>query len=431
MTPHGGRLLILEDDPGVGKLIQHVAVAGGHEARIVTQPEPFFAALDQWKPTHITLDLVMPELDGIQVLAELGERGCTAEIIITSGMGARVIDAAGRAAREHGLQLVGVLVKPFPAAALRALLATPAVSLPEAERHHPHAIGSRAGLSEEEFRLALTKGDFHVHYQPKISCENGRLVGFEALARWVHPQGHAIAPDQFIPFAERHGLINWLTDVVLNQSLQWFSSQFTDPQTEPGRAPIDTADPDISLSINLSARSLHDHPLVERIIACCHRYRVQPERIIFELTETSAMENPVAALDMLTRLRLHGFRLSIDDFGMGHSSMMQLVRMPFTEIKVDKSFVMSAAHSRESRAVVKSIVELGRSLGLKTAAEGVEDADALDLMRRMGCNFAQGYLIGRPMAADAIAAWANGRRGSAPAKAAGPRRSAPSRAAPL
>jgi EAL domain-containing protein (putative c-di-GMP-specific phosphodiesterase class I) len=134
---------------------------------------------------------------------------------------------------------------------------------------------------------------------------------------------------------------------------------------------------------------------------------------------------------MLTRLRLHGFRLSIDDFGMGHSSMMQLVRMPFTEIKVDKSFVMSAAHSKESRAVVKSIVELGRSLGLQTAAEGVEDADALDLMRQMGCNFAQGYLIGRPMAADAIAAWANGRRGSAPAKAAGPRRSAPSRAAPL
>jgi EAL domain-containing protein (putative c-di-GMP-specific phosphodiesterase class I) len=121
------------------------------------------------------------------------------------------------------------------------------------------------------------------------------------------------------------------------------------------------------------------------------------------------MENPIAALDMLTRLRLNGFRLSIDDFGMGHSSMLQLVRMPFTEIKVDKSFVISAAHSNESRAVIKSIVELGRSLGLKSAAEGVEDADTLELVQQMGCDFAQGYLIGPPMAGDAIPGWMSDR----------------------
>jgi EAL domain-containing protein (putative c-di-GMP-specific phosphodiesterase class I) len=164
------------------------------------------------------------------------------------------------------------------------------------------------------------------------------------------------------------------------------------------------------LSVNLSASSLHDRKLVERIIACCNRYRVPPGRLIFELTETGAMENPTAALEMLTRLRLNGFRLSIDDFGMGHSSMLQLVRMPFTEIKVDKSFVMSATHSNESRAVIKSIVELGRSLGLQSAAEGVEDAGTLELVQQLGCDFAQGYFIGRPMAGDAVAHWMDGRR---------------------
>jgi EAL domain-containing protein (putative c-di-GMP-specific phosphodiesterase class I)/CheY-like chemotaxis protein len=410
ITPYRGRLLILEDDPGVGKVIQHVAVANGHDARIATQPDEFFAALDDWKPTHIALDLVMPELDGIQVLAELGERECTADIIITSGMGKRVIDAAGRAAREHGLQLVGMLAKPFPAAALRALLAAPAANSGEAAANRKSANDADPALSEAEFRLALRNSAFHVHYQPKISCSDGRLVGFEALARWSPPRGRAIAPDRFIPFAEQHGLINEFTYMVLDQALKWFSNRLSDPTWTSTRPQVADLDPDISLSVNLSASSLHDRKLVERIIACCNRYRVPPGRLIFELTETGAMENPTAALEMLTRLRLNGFRLSIDDFGMGHSSMLQLVRMPFTEIKVDKSFVMSATHSNESRAVIKSIVELGRSLGLQSAAEGVEDAGTLELVQQLGCDFAQGYFIGRPMAGDAVAHWMDGRR---------------------
>jgi EAL domain-containing protein (putative c-di-GMP-specific phosphodiesterase class I) len=170
-------------------------------------------------------------------------------------------------------------------------------------------------------------------------------------------------------------------------------------------APANGLEADISLSVNLSARSCLDKQLVDRITACCDRYHVPPSRLIFELTETSAMESPAAALDILTRLRLKGFQLSIDDFGTGHSSMLQLVRMPFTEMKVDKSFVMSATRSDESKAVVKSIVDLGRSMGLKSAAEGVEDARTLTLLQQIGCDFAQGYWIGRPMESDAVPAW--------------------------
>jgi len=133
---------------------------------------------------------------------------------------------------------------------------------------------------------------------------------------------------------------------------------------------------------------------------------VPPERLIFELTETSAMEDPVASLSLLTRLRMKGFQLSLDDFGTGYSSMLQLVRLPFSEIKVDRSFVMTAARSQESRTVIRSVVDLGRSLGLKSTAEGVEDAQTLGYLNEVGCDLAQGYFIARPMPAEQAAAWA-------------------------
>jgi EAL domain-containing protein (putative c-di-GMP-specific phosphodiesterase class I) len=405
-TQSGGRVLILEDDPDVGRAIRMVATGSGHQARVVSQPAQFFSALEEWQPTHIALDLVMPEMDGIQILAELRARKCTVAIIITSGMGTRVLDAAGRGAREHGLNIVGLLAKPFAPAALRALLATPPGWTGKGSADD---FATPTELSETEFRLALENKELTVHYQPKIDCTDGRLVGFEALVRWPRSHGRLTMPDQFVPFAEKHALIDELTLVVLDQALAWFFPQFEDAQAASYIAPV-RGHSDISLSINLSASSLHDMRLLDRITDACLKHRVPAAKLIFELTETSAMESPIAALDMLTRMRVRGFQLSIDDFGMGYSSMRQLVRMPFTEIKVDKSFVISAAHSSESRAVVKSIVDLGRSLGLKSVAEGVEDAGTLTLLQQLGCDFAQGYWIGRPMAGDAVTGWIAGRR---------------------
>jgi EAL domain-containing protein (putative c-di-GMP-specific phosphodiesterase class I)/ActR/RegA family two-component response regulator len=392
-----GRVLILEDDPGVGNVIRAIASASGFEVRVVAESGPFFGAVDEWQPTHIVLDLVVPDMDGVQVLAELGQRACAAGIVITSGMGSRVVDAAGRSARGHGLHLLGVLAKPFSAAALRHLLASEPGALVTIARD-PAAGHSakRPEVTLANFMLALECHQFCVHYQPKIACLHGRLGGFEALVRWAHPEWGLIMPDQFVPFAERHGLINALTEAVLEESLLWFGAGLRQQQGARSR---------ISLSINLSAISLQDATLVDRIAEYCERHGVAPERLILEVTETSAMSNPVAALDMLTRMRMRGFELSLDDFGTGYSSMLQLVRMPFSEIKIDKSFVMSAVASAESRAVVESIVDLGRSLGLKSAAEGVEDAQTLTILRAMGCDYAQGYWIGRPMNAADATAW--------------------------
>jgi EAL domain-containing protein (putative c-di-GMP-specific phosphodiesterase class I) len=144
----------------------------------------------------------------------------------------------------------------------------------------------------------------------------------------------------------------------------------------------------------------------DNLYELCRQYKVAPERVVLELTESSAMVESMLSLDLMTRFRVKGFQLSIDDFGTGFSSMVQLVRLPFSEIKIDKSFVMQAQQSQESRTMIKSIIDLGHSLGLLVTAEGVEDLDTLNYLNSLGCDLAQGYLIGHPMPGDAARSWA-------------------------
>ena len=202
-------------------------------------------------------------------------------------------------------------------------------------------------------------------------------------------------PDSFIPVAEETGLIDALSTQVFEQSLEWFSGAF------PGS--------DLHLSLNLSARSLVGIQLADQLATLCHLFEIDPERIVLELTETSAMVDPILSLDLMTRIRMKGFQLSIDDFGTGYSSMVQLVRLPFSEIKVDKSFVMLANQTKESLSVIKSIVDLGHSLSLRVTAEGVDGQSTLQYLNTLGCDLAQGYFIARPMSGDAACNWARER----------------------
>ncbi len=405
------RLLILDDDPLTGQTIQRIAEFAGLEVHFTTEPIEFFRILGEWNPTHIALDLIMPEMDGVQVITELARRRCQARIIITSGVGSRVLDAAGRSAAEHGLNIAGVLSKPFSPDSLRRLLAeTPdsnqandsATSVPAMR----NATSRQFEVTETELRRALDNGEFYLVYQPKVECATGVLAGFEALVRWAHPNQGLIPPDRFIPVAEASGLIGALTDQVLSQGLTWFAPlchAASNSGVLPNQDLILTLN--LTLSVNISAKTLNDAQLIEKVSERCRILGIKPARLIFELTETSAMDDPVASLDRLTRLRMRGFNLSIDDFGTGFSSMLQLVRLPFSEIKVDKSFVMTAQQSQESRTVIKSIVDLGHSLGLQATAEGVEDSATLDYLRQIGCDLAQGYFIARPMPGDAVPEW--------------------------
>lgn len=397
----GARLLILDDDALVGNTVRNVAESAGMDVRLTLDADSFFRELDAWQPTHVALDLVMPGMDGMEVMARLAGRNSRARIIVTSGVGERVLEAAGRSAAERGLDIVGVLPKPFRPETLRALLReAPVIARDPTSATVAPGAAADSGFNVDVpgFEHALSHHDLQLAYQPKVCCDSGRVAGFEALVRWQHPVHGTLPPERFVPFAEQHDMVEALTDQVLDLALAWFARLQVVPRLLARTSAL-------SLALNISARTLRDHQFVNRLQASCAAHGIAPERLILELTETSAMDDPVTSLDLLTRLRMKGFQLSLDDFGTGYSSMLQLVRLPFSEIKVDRSFVMSASRSQESRTVIRSIVELCHSLGLRATAEGVEDAEALAYLQTVGCDYAQGYYIARPMAGSAVEDW--------------------------
>lgn len=383
------RLLILDDDPSIGATIAMMAQSSHVECRYASIARDFYAELQSWHPTHIALDLVMPDQDGIEVLHRLAELGCRASIIITSGVEGRVLEAAQRSAREHGLNIAGAVSKPFSLAALRGLLAQAHAPLVHTEQMDRGPTAG-FGVTKDMLVAAMDGGQLQMAFQPKVTCNDGRLAGFEGLVRWQHPQHGPIPPDRFIPIVEQSGLSDRLTEIVFETAFGWFSLR---------------RGSDLSLALNVSAASLGTIEIADRLAGLCDKHAVDPGSVIIEVTESSAMNDQTAALDLLTRLRLKGFQLSIDDFGVGYSSLVQLARMPFSELKIDRSFVMTASHSTESRSIICAIIGLGKSLGLRTVAEGVEDLGTFGFLKEAGCDLAQGYFIGRPMSGHAVSRW--------------------------
>jgi EAL domain-containing protein (putative c-di-GMP-specific phosphodiesterase class I)/FixJ family two-component response regulator len=384
-------ILILDDDPSVGQTIQWMAESLGFKSAFVTRAKEFFMELDQMSPDIITIDLVMPDLDGVEIMRLLAERNCRAKIIISSGMGTRVLYAAQRSAQEHGLNIAGIVSKPISKDALRSLVGEGSDRDQPLSAEQASACGNEFEITKANLQDALIHHEFVLEYQPKIECKSGAVAGLEALARWQHPDKGIIMPDCFIPVAEETGLIDALTAQVFDQSIEWFSGAFLRSN--------------LHLSLNLSAKSLVDIHLADYLAVLCNRFQIARERIVLELTETSAMVDPTLSLDLMTRIRMKGFQLSIDDFGTGYSSMVQLVRLPFSEIKVDKSFVLFAKQTKESLTVIKSIIDLGHSLGLRVTAEGVDDLSTLNFLNTLGCDLAQGFSIAYPMPGEAACSW--------------------------
>ena len=240
-------------------------------------------------------------------------------------------------------------------------------------------------------RRALEEQRLNMVYQPKVGVREGKLIRVEALVRWDDPELGPVEPSRFVPLAEEHGLIDDLTQwglrTILRQWLDW---------REEG---IDT-----HLAFNISALSLQhlDFPdLVERM---CRALDVPTDRLALELTE-GATQPLVKLMDTLTRFRIKGIGLAIDDFGTGYSSMLQLRRLPFTEVKIDQAFVADVAHSRDSRLIVQSIVDLAHGLGLTATAEGVETEEQLRVVHELGCDVVQGYLISPPLPPEKLKPW--------------------------
>jgi EAL domain-containing protein (putative c-di-GMP-specific phosphodiesterase class I)/ActR/RegA family two-component response regulator len=393
------RLLILDDEVAIAETIAAMAAAGGAQTRVTTNPVAFFQAIVDWQPSHIAVDLMMPGMDGVQVLARMAELKVAAAIVITSGLGGRILESAQRAGIEHGLDIAGILGKPFSATQLHQLLQPRGAAASQAPGR---AAAPDYEIDRRSLETALADRALFVAYQPKLNCRTRQVVGFEALARWRHPQWGMVPPDRFIVAAESFGLMRGVTEQVIGHALDWFAGARVRlrKQFQAG-----LVHPDCALSINLSAAILEHEDVLDSLVARCEALGVPPGDLILELTETSAMTDALSSLGLLTRLRVRGFQLSIDDFGTGYSSMSQLARLPFSEIKVDKSFVLAVTSSREARAVVKSVVDLGRTMGMTTTAEGVEDEATLDYLCDIDCELAQGYLFSRPLPGPEIEAW--------------------------
>ncbi len=243
-----------------------------------------------------------------------------------------------------------------------------------------------------ELRAAIGNRRIDLHFQPKVRLPDGAVCGAEALARWVHPETGYVPPDEFIPLAEKSGLIHPLTLSVLETAVHkawgWREQGF--------RVPV---------AVNLSVRNMLDPAIVRKVEAMLIGRAMEADMLVFEITETALMEDPLRALDILGKLSDLGIRLHIDDFGAGYSSLAHLKKLPVTAVKIDKSFVLDMITNADSATIVRSTIDLAHSLGLKAVAEGVENGETLERLAEFGCDEAQGYFIGRPMPEEEMARW--------------------------
>jgi diguanylate cyclase (GGDEF)-like protein len=243
-----------------------------------------------------------------------------------------------------------------------------------------------------DLRHAARNGELTLHYQPKLDIRQGRVREAEALLRWQHPRFGSVSPAEFIVLAERTGsiqiLTHWVIEEAMRQLAEWRLRGLY-----------------VQLSVNISADDLLSGDLAGRVSALLKSYRVPAEQLIFEITESAVMKEPEHALKVLNRLRECGISLSVDDFGTGYSSLAHLKRLPVQELKIDQSFVRDLDETSEDAVIVRSTIEMSHNLGLKVVAEGVEYAHSLRLLERWHCDTAQGYLISRPLTAEAFEAW--------------------------
>lgn len=380
MRRNPNRLLVIDDDPDIREFVSDVAEELGFLTRETDQLHGLRSILEGFVPSVIVLDLQMPKADGIEFLRLLGEQKSSANIILASGMDTRVLATAEQLGISQGLRMLGTLQKPIMLDDLEGLL--------------QHCIKEQRAISEEDLRDALDAGDICVYYQPKATrVGRGQWIvdGVEALARWRHPVFGTVMPEEFVPLAEETGLIDSLTEFVFRHAVK--QAAIWSRQGLP-----------LSVAINLSAKLLDDLKLPDRLAALIEEHGADPGQIIVEITESAAMIDPATTMDILTRLRVKSIDLAIDDFGTGYSSLTQLYRMPFSELKIDTSFVTDVCVSEEARAMVDTIVLLAHKLHMHTCAEGVESQEILDYLDQSGCDKAQGFYIGEPVPAEELLA---------------------------
>jgi EAL domain-containing protein (putative c-di-GMP-specific phosphodiesterase class I)/ActR/RegA family two-component response regulator len=407
LDPKTTRILLLDDDPFMLKILvrmlarlgftQVVGYDSGQQAlQKVTEPHS--------RVDLIFLDINMPGMDGIEFIRRLVECQYRGSVVLVSGENNRMLESVEKLIETQQLKALGHLQKPVQQKELASLLSRiePVVGREVLGR------AARQAYDIDELRAAVTNGELVNYYQPKVALTTGEVVGVESLVRWQHPRDGLVFPDQFIALAEEYGLIRDVTRAVLAAAMK---------QAKLWRQ----AGHDLPIAVNVSMDDMTALDFPDVAAALAESVGIEPRVITLEVTEGKVMKQLSTVLDVLSRLRLKRFRLSIDDFGTGHSSLAQLRDLPFDELKVDRGFVHGAAADPTLQAICNASVRMAHQLRLQVVAEGIENQSDWDILRELGCDIGQGYLMARPMPAvdmtGWIAAWEARKHGSIPLKA--------------
>jgi EAL domain-containing protein (putative c-di-GMP-specific phosphodiesterase class I)/CheY-like chemotaxis protein len=375
----GLRFLVVEDQgfqrwtiehmlKSLGATEVHSAEEGRQALEIVRTASP---AVDV-----IVTDLNMPGMDGIEFIRHLGESGSRAAILLVSEQDPTLLESVAAMTEAYGVGLLQALRKPLTAQKLAAAIGR--YRKPAAVAEAPRAFTLR------EIDAGIRNDEFAPHFQAKVALADGSITGAEALARWHHPQHGLVAPARFVGVLETSGKIDAMTMAVLRKA----AAECRNWRSRGLHATV---------SVNVSLTLLVDVGLADRFHDAVAEHGLEPADVVLEVTETAATSHVAHVLENLSRLRMKGFGLSIDDYGTGYASMQQLARVPFTELKIDQSFVRHAVNGGASRAMLESSLEIAAKLGIPAVAEGVANAEELALLRELACPFAQGNYLLEPL----------------------------------
>jgi EAL domain-containing protein (putative c-di-GMP-specific phosphodiesterase class I)/ActR/RegA family two-component response regulator len=374
--------LVVEDDGfqrrTVARMLRSLGVSEVREAR--DGKEGLASMQSSAQVDLVVCDLDMPEMDGMEFLRHLGRANSPASVVISSAKDRSLAVSVEKMALAYGVRLLGLMEKPVTLAGLEDMIARRDATEPQLRRL---SIADPC-YSLEQILHGVRNKQFVPFYQPKVALATGRVLGMEALARWHHPDHGLVAPNAFISVLELSGYIDELTLTILKHAAGACFRMHK-------RGLI------LTVSVNLSLASLTDTTMADRITKVVRSIGLDPRYMIFEITETAAMTQIAPALENLARLRMRGFGLAVDDFGTGFATLEQLTRVPFTELKIDKTFVTGSAANVASGIIVESSVEMARKLGITSVAEGVESLADWQMVKSARCDIAQGYFVARPM----------------------------------
>ena len=390
-----GAVLIVDDDSEVRRALSAMLRACG--TACVLEAANGRDAIEALAGRRIALtvcDLDMPVMDGVQFMEALAKLSPCMPLLLMSGTNQKVLELVASLAEGYGLNLIGALRKPLTLPDLRE-----ALKAMEVNRLEPKAPGPT--IDAADIRRGIAAGEFLPFYQPVVRVPDGALRSVEGLARWQHPRYGLIGPGEFMRSAERCdqlvGLTLQMAAHAIHQMGRWNEQSWVRSLKTP-----------LTLSLNLSAATPGSLDFADVMAAAAACNGLEPSRITFELTENQIQDSANIS-QLRSRLRLKGFGLAIDDFGMGHSWFDRLRRLPFTELKIDRSFVSGASGDPEARAILEAGIGLAKRLGLTSIAEGVEDERDWEALASMGCDAAQGFWICPPIPGDRLQAWAGTR----------------------